>query len=121
MVHDDDQRNLVAFGQRLDARRAELERLIADGRCEEAPVSPDSAIGRLTRQDAMQQQQMSAALVRRYEQELVPVEKALRAIEEGTYGRCQRCDEPIAIARLQAMPHATICIGCAERQAGSGR
>lgn len=109
-------RNLAAFRQRLEARRTELAKLIAEGKADDEPVSPDKAIGRLTRQDALQQQQMAAALVRRYEQELVRVDTALRAIEEGTYGLCQRCGEPIATARLEAMSHATLCVRCAERQ-----
>jgi DnaK suppressor protein len=107
---------LAAFRRRLDERRAELTALIAEGRRADVPVSPDTAIGRLTRQDALQQQQMSAELRRRYEQELVRVQKALHAIDEGTYGICQRCEEPIAAARLHAMPHATLCVECAERQ-----
>jgi DnaK suppressor protein len=49
------------------------------------------------------------------------VQKALHAIDEGTYGICQRCEEPIAAARLHAMPHATLCVECAERQAAGRR
>jgi DnaK suppressor protein len=111
----------VSMRERLEARRAELQVLIRDGRLSDQPVSPDSAIGRLTRQDALQQQQMAAELVRRYEQELTRVENALRAMDAGTYGICQRCEEPIAPARLEAMPHATLCVTCAERQSSKGR
>lgn len=109
------------FRPRLEARRAELTRSIEEGRRADQPVSPDKAIGRLTRQDAIQQQQMAAELTRRHEQELLRVEYALRAIEAGTYGICQRCEEPIALARLDAMPYATLCVRCAERQSGTAR
>jgi DnaK suppressor protein len=108
--------SLVAeLRQRLEARRTDLDRLIAQGRRDDAPVAPDKAIGRLTRQDALQQQEMSAALVRRYEQELSRVQQALRAADDGTYGFCRRCEEPIAPARLLAMPDAVLCVGCADR------
>jgi DnaK suppressor protein len=40
---------------------------------------------------------------------------ALRRIEEGTYGRCVDCEEPIAPARLAAMPEITTCIACATK------
>lgn len=113
-----DDSSLADLRRRLEERRTDLTALIAEGRRSDQPVSPDSAIGRLTRQDAMQQQQMSAELVRRHEQELVRVEQALRAFDEGTYGVCQRCDKPIAIARLKAMPHAALCVTCADRQGG---
>jgi DnaK suppressor protein len=106
---------LDGFRRRLEARRDELARLIAQGHESDAPVAPDRAIGRLTRQDALQQQAMAAALVRRYAHELRRVEGALEALEAGTYGLCQRCDEPIALARLQAMPYAALCVRCADR------
>lgn len=43
------------------------------------------------------------------------VAAALRRIDEGTFGRCQRCGRPIARQRLQAIPYAPYCIDC-ERQ-----
>lgn len=106
---------LTELRRRLEERRLELRTLIEEWRRSDQPVSPDKAIGRLTRQDALQQQQMSAELARRYELELVRVQNALEALEQGTYGICQRCGEPIAAARLNAMPHATVCVLCADR------
>ncbi len=44
---------------------------------------------------------------------LVKVEDALRRLDEGTYGFCERCHEPIAPARLEAMPDARRCMTCA--------
>ncbi|MDB4476080.1 TraR/DksA C4-type zinc finger protein [bacterium] len=41
------------------------------------------------------------------------VKAALQRIDEGSYGRCTRCDGDIAPDRLKAMPEATHCIGCA--------
>lgn len=109
------------FRTRLEIRRAELTQLLAAGRWSDRPVSPDKAIGRLTRQDALQQQQMAAELMRRSEQELLRVEHALRAIEQGTYGVCQRCEEPIAVARLNATLFATLCVRCAEQRSTGAR
>ena len=113
MAPDLDPATLAGLRDRLTTRRAELTRLIDEGRRADEPVSPDKAIGRLTRQDALQQQQMSAELIRRHEQELARVQRALRAIDEGTYGLCRRCGEPIAPARLEAMPDAVVCVPCA--------
>jgi DnaK suppressor protein len=39
--------------------------------------------------------------------------RALAKVEEGTYGRCDRCDGPIAPARLEAAPESVLCIDCA--------
>lgn len=38
---------------------------------------------------------------------------ALQRLDQGTYGRCASCGEPIAPARLEAMPEVTACIDCA--------
>jgi len=45
---------------------------------------------------------------------------ALRRIEDGTFGRCEECDEPIAKERLEAIPYVRLCIGCASMQRDEG-
>ena len=40
------------------------------------------------------------------------VERALRKISDGTYGRCANCGKAIEAARLKALPHASLCIAC---------
>jgi RNA polymerase-binding transcription factor DksA len=45
--------------------------------------------------------------------ELKKVEAALARIEDATYGECLNCGEKISEARLDAVPHATLCIKCA--------
>ena len=37
---------------------------------------------------------------------------ALNRLDAGTYGRCTRCGGPIALARLEVLPHAAACIEC---------
>lgn len=72
-----------------------------------------SRVGRLSRVDAMQAQAMSVEAQRRRALLLVRVEAALTRIDNNTYGDCLRCDEPIASARLDVDPAATLCIKCA--------
>lgn len=43
-------------------------------------------------------------------------ERALTLIEDGTYGRCESCGNPIGKARLKAFPRATLCMSCKERE-----
>jgi len=43
------------------------------------------------------------------------IERSLRDIENGDYGRCQHCDEEISLARLKARPTARYCIECKTR------
>ena len=44
--------------------------------------------------------------------ELSQIERALQLIEEGDYGKCEECQEPIDVERLRALPFATLCIEC---------
>jgi DnaK suppressor protein len=46
---------------------------------------------------------------------LAKVDRALDKIDEGTYGMCDSCGQPIAPGRLKAMPESTLCVQCAAR------
>jgi DnaK suppressor protein len=105
--------DLNGFRALLEQVRAELIAGLESGAEEAAPVSPDSSIGRLTRQDAMQAQQMALALRRRNQGRLQQVEAALRRVENGTYGICARCEEEISRARLTVRPETPLCVECA--------
>jgi len=50
------------------------------------------------------------ALAATLQESLTAVDAALHRMEEGSYGLCERCQAPIAPARLEAMPSATRCI-----------
>lgn len=63
------------------------------------------------------EQQRDLALRERSRNELALVEAALRALDNGTYGICLSCGNPIAAERLEAIPWAPTCIDCA-RKAG---
>src|SRR5215469_4563147 len=54
-----------------------------------------------------------AALLDQTRDQVSRVDAALRRLDEGTYGRCERCGQAIAPGRLQARPTATMCIACA--------
>jgi len=61
------------------------------------------------------EQQRDLALRDRSRTELGRVEAALQALDEGTYGTCVTCGNPIAPERLEALPWSTQCIDCARK------
>jgi RNA polymerase-binding protein DksA len=61
------------------------------------------------------EQQRDLALRDRSRMELHRVETALRALDDGTYGTCSTCGNPIAPERLEAIPWAAQCIDCARK------
>jgi DnaK suppressor protein len=47
---------------------------------------------------------------------LKKIDLALRKIEDGTFGECESCGEPVGVARLMARPVAQLCIDCKTEQ-----
>ena len=83
------------------------------------PVELDQTkVGRISRMDAMQAQQMALEASRRRQLQLVKIESAFQRIESGEYGYCLGCDEEIDIRRLMVDPTNTHCIECAEKMGG---
>jgi RNA polymerase-binding transcription factor len=47
---------------------------------------------------------------------LYHVDEALRRLRKGQFGNCQQCGKPIQKARLEAVPHARLCLDCKEKE-----
>lgn len=62
------------------------------------------------------QQDISAERLRYLKRKLKQVEAALKRLNEGTYGICSKCGNPIDPERMKAMPQATLCVQCKKRQ-----
>jgi RNA polymerase-binding transcription factor len=58
----------------------------------------------------------STATARSIAAALAEVERALEKVDEGTYGLCDDCEEPINSERMEAMPSATLCVTCSARR-----
>lgn len=98
----------------LLALQAELESIAATGDESAAVVELDqSKVGRLSRMDAMQAQAMAKASSQRREATLKHITAALKRLDDGDFGLCLNCDEPINPKRLEFDPTATLCIDCA--------
>lgn len=106
--------------ERLLKLRDELQAMVATGDESAAVVELDqSKVGRLSRMDAMQAQAMAQASGQRREAMLKNIEAALKRIDDGDYGLCRACDEPINPKRLEFDPTALRCIDCESKREGS--
>ena len=47
---------------------------------------------------------------------LAQIDRALARIDDGTYGVCESCGEPIGKMRVMAFPRATLCMSCKQRE-----
>ncbi len=61
------------------------------------------------------ERELNLILGDRDRQKLKEIDEALRRIDEGTYGICEECGEPIEERRLRAMPFTRVCIDCKTR------
>ena len=100
------------FKAALLALRAELESILQTASDRTDVVDLDQEIGRLSRMDALQQQKMAEAERARHKVRLKSIQIALTAVEEGDYGFCKRCGEPIDKRRLRARPESPCCVPC---------
>jgi len=107
-----------------DADRQKLQQLIKDellsikkhileleARCQ--PISPDNAIGRLSRMEAIGERGVHQTALAAATERQQALQIAMKRIDEDEdYGLCERCDEPIALARLMLMPESRHCVSC---------
>ena len=103
------------FRQQLLALRSALQEMEETYKETGETVELDQTrVGRLSRMDAMQSQQMALESSRRRQHQLLKIEGALSRIKSGAYGYCFICDEEIAALRLVADPTSTRCMACME-------
>lgn len=66
------------------------------------------------------EQQMSASLMTNARQLQTEVAAALDRIENGTFGKCERCGCDISEGRLEALPYTRYCVDCAQNAENDG-
>ncbi|MBW1898243.1 MAG: TraR/DksA C4-type zinc finger protein [Deltaproteobacteria bacterium] len=77
------------------------------------PISPDNAIGRLTRMEAISSKSINEEVLRKTKSTLSRLESALNMIDDPDFGLCKKCEEQIPIARLMIIPETYFCVECA--------
>lgn len=114
--HTVDASQYSLFRSQLQTLLAELEEEISGLQEAAAPVTLDQqAFGRVSRGDALQQQNMAKANLALAEQRRLSVLRALAKIDSEDFGYCEACDEDIALPRLQARPDSALCISCQQQ------
>ena len=107
------EQHLKDFFTQLEARKSAVEDQLRQLESSTEPVKLDQqSVGRVSRIDAIQQQQMAVANKSQATQQLQRIETALKRIEDGLFGYCLHCGESISVPRLQVQPEATLCLGC---------
>ncbi|MCI0342968.1 MAG: TraR/DksA family transcriptional regulator [Planctomycetales bacterium] len=62
------------------------------------------------------EQELTLGLIEAEQAEVRDIDAALKRIEDGTFGECENCNDPIKPARLKAIPHARLCVDCKRKE-----
>ena len=94
-------------------RQLELtEQLEISQQAAEIVTLDQTAVGRVSRIDALQQQSMAISTRGTAKLKLQKIATALKAMSKEYYGYCRQCDEPIPFKRLEIQPEALHCLSC---------
>ena len=107
------------FRQLLITERAKLAGEIK-AIAQEASKSPREASGDLSAYTVHMadmaadtyERELSMNIVSSEQEILYQIDDALKRLDDGSYGICQQCNEPITMSRLKAVPYASLCIIC---------
>ncbi|MCC6169068.1 MAG: TraR/DksA C4-type zinc finger protein [Caldilineaceae bacterium] len=103
------QESAIKEQNRLIQERAQIEEELGNLRelmQAEVDVEPDEGDAEIF------EREKNAALIAVLERKIQDIDSALRSIEKGQYGICERCGRPIEAGRLEVKPDATLCVSC---------
>lgn len=113
--------HLTWYREKLLAMKAEIEADHTASADSRSTVDLDQQrVGRLSRMDALQAQAMSAAVAGRRRSAVKRIEAALERIDEGEFGYCLECGDPIDERRLALDPASPVCAECSNERGGAG-
>jgi DnaK suppressor protein len=110
------QKDLKRFKKRLEELRDEVLDKARRELEEPSSIDTDDLPDEIDQASSEYAQAMKLRLRDRDKFHLKKIQKALDRIDEGSFGICERCEEPISVKRLEARPVTTLCIRCKEEQ-----
>lgn len=111
-------KQLSKIREHIQEKIESLKREIAAFELITKPISPDNAIGRLTRMEAINSKSINDATLNASKATLSKLEAVLPKIDDPDFGFCIECEEPIPFARLMIVPETDFCVACAEKTGG---
>ncbi|MCB0477192.1 MAG: TraR/DksA C4-type zinc finger protein [Crocinitomicaceae bacterium] len=103
------------FEKIIQKKIVQLIKDIADLKESTQTLEPDCSIGRVSRMDAINNNSINQAALRKREEKLKGLEYALAHLYEEEFGKCSRCGNEIQKERILLMPESRFCVPCAKR------
>lgn len=107
-------KDLQFFKDTLSEREAQLRRNIASYSEEQSSTQKDDLKDEGDLASASGGAAVNDAIITQQKKELEEIKYAFKKIQDGTYGVCEMCEDPIGMPRLKAKPFARYCIVCRE-------
>ena len=109
-------RDLTKFRKLLEAKRKAVLENAKKTLNEDMTLDPNDLPDEMDQASSEYLQSFNFRLRGREKTHLKKIELGLRKIDEGNFGVCEQCEEPISKKRLEARPETTLCIRCKEDQ-----
>lgn len=100
--------------QKIRDEIKKTEQIIEEHKVSSGPISPDKAIGRLSRMDAINNKSVTESALRQAEDKLNKLHYVLNKVGEDDFGICVTCKQPIPLKRLLLKPESQRCVNCAK-------
>ena len=100
--------------QKIVDEIAKTEKIVADYKEMTQPISPDDAIGRVSRMDAINNKSIVEASLRKAEDKLRGLQHVLSQLGTKEFGLCIMCNNPIPLGRILFRPESVYCVNCAK-------
>jgi len=110
------QKEKEALKSKIESDIHELQKQIDTLHEKAKPIAPDCSLGRLTRMEAMAEQEVSQKILDESKLRLTRLQNALSRIDKPMFGICIECEEEIGIERMKIRPESVRCVACASEQ-----
>ncbi|MBO6518189.1 MAG: TraR/DksA C4-type zinc finger protein [Bacteroidia bacterium] len=97
---------------RIEKSISKTEKLIAEYTELTKPISPENAIGRISRMDAINNKSVNEAALRNAKNKLQRIKRSLNELDSEAFGLCRQCGERIEFKKLLVMPESVRCVSC---------
>ena len=111
-----DTKNLIRFKKILMEEKQRILNNSKNALKNELAVSPDDLFDETDLAASEVNQNLTFKLRDRERLLLSKIDEAMSRIEDGSFGNCAECEEPIEVKRLEARPMSELCIACKEEQ-----
>lgn len=101
------------FKKKLLNEIEETDRIVKEYEEVTKPISPDDAIGRVSRMDAINNKSVAEAGLRNAKEKLKGLNRVYSQIDSDSFGKCLKCNQQIPFARILIRPQSVLCVRCA--------